>query len=154
MSLFDDPENHPSITQIKRVVAGHFGLPLSVMRSRRREGIRARFVAIYLAYEMTPQTLTAIGAAFGDRDHSTIRHGINAIKTLIATEPATNDMLDQLRRTLRPYPEIAPEMVPIGEPFRRAAPWLRWARWLKMATARIGNRSPGMRAQRPNGVGG
>lgn len=67
------------ISQIQRSVAAHFGIKVTDLISARRtrDLIIPRHIAIYLAKEMTPRSLPAIGRAFGGRDHTT---ALNAIR--------------------------------------------------------------------------
>ena len=75
-----------SITQrVQEVVSGHFGIPQSEMTSdrRARKVSRPRQIAMYLVKEMTPKSMPAIGRCFGNRDHTTVMHGIQRIGQLI-----------------------------------------------------------------------
>lgn len=77
-----------SIPEIQRAVAKDYNIQLKYMLSQRRQAsiVLPRQVAMYLAKEMTPATLPSIGRKFGDRDHTTIMHGVRKIARLCAED--------------------------------------------------------------------
>jgi chromosomal replication initiator protein len=81
----------PTITigEIQQRVAESFGTSLVMMMAHRRHRsvARARQVAMYLARQMTPEKLSYIAHKFGDRDRTTITHGIQRIQGLMAADP-------------------------------------------------------------------
>lgn len=78
-----------SIDDIQTSVSAHFHLPKSEMTSdrRAREVARPRQVAMYLSKRLTPRSLPEIGRRFGDRDHTTVIHGIRQIEHLRSIDP-------------------------------------------------------------------
>lgn len=66
----------PSIAAIQRATSEHFGFPMTYLLSRRRKRdmVHARWVAMYLARELTLKTFPQIAIAF-KRDHTTVLHG-------------------------------------------------------------------------------
>ena len=54
--------------------------------SRRQPLARHRQVAMYLCREYTDLSLPKIGRAFGNRDHTTVLHAVDKIKTLMRTD--------------------------------------------------------------------
>jgi len=54
--------------------------------SRRQPLARHRQIAMYLCREYTDLSLPRIGRAFGDRDHTTVIHAIDKIKTLMRSD--------------------------------------------------------------------
>lgn len=70
-----------SIDYIQKVVAEHFDVRLADMTSRRRPKAIAepRQLAMYLARELTKNSLMDIGDAFGGRDHGTVIHACKAV---------------------------------------------------------------------------
>jgi hypothetical protein len=69
------------ISHIKHTVCGYYGIELSAMDSARREKrfTQPRQVAMFLAAEMTPNSLAEIGRRF-KRDHTTVIHAIRAVE--------------------------------------------------------------------------
>jgi chromosomal replication initiator protein len=75
----------PSIRDIQRAVCGRFaGVTVDDVTSERmaHEFIMPRQIAMFLSSALTKKSAGRIGAAFGDRDPSTIAHGIRKIERL------------------------------------------------------------------------
>jgi Bacterial dnaA protein helix-turn-helix len=70
-----------TIAEIQSAVAERFSLPLSEMTSARRSAdvARPRQVAMFLAKELTPQSMPEIGRRFGGRDHTTVIHACRQV---------------------------------------------------------------------------
>ena len=66
---------------IMQTVCEYFNLHMEDMTSacRRREIAYPRQIAMYLTRDMTEMSLPQIGAAFGNRDHSTVLHACSVI---------------------------------------------------------------------------
>jgi chromosomal replication initiator protein len=60
-----------------------------------------RQVAMYLARELTDQTLPAIGRAFGNRDHTTVMHACKRTAERIAQDPDAHRVVRDLTEQLR-----------------------------------------------------
>ena len=82
----DGPERYIPMATVKRMVARKFGLTVADLESECREKhlAYARHVAMYLCRKYSKRSLPIIGREFGDRDHTTVLHGIRRIKKLIA----------------------------------------------------------------------
>lgn len=93
----------PRVSDIAQVTARHFSLKLSDLRSpsRRQAVVKARGVAMYLARQMTGESLGQIGRYFGGRDHTTVLHGCRKTETLLKSEPAIHQAVAQLQRQLK-----------------------------------------------------
>jgi chromosomal replication initiator protein len=65
-----------------KATAVHFGIAVSELISVRKTQplSRRRQVAMYVAREMTGRSLGFIGEKIGDRHHTTILHGVRAVK--------------------------------------------------------------------------
>lgn len=64
-------------------------------RSRRQPVVEARQHAMAVVYEHTDLSLKETGRLFGDRDHSTVVHGIAAVKKRFDGRVPVPDMLEQ-----------------------------------------------------------
>ncbi len=67
------------------VVAEHYKIKPEVIISKKRSSdvVTPRHVAMYLCCEMTDASLTDIGSALGNRDHTTVMNGRNNISKMI-----------------------------------------------------------------------
>lgn len=82
-------QRYPSVKDIINVVANYYGFTkIDLISARRKYDItHARHVAMYLARQLTPRSMPQIGKALGNRDHTTILHGVQKIERLIASDP-------------------------------------------------------------------
>ena len=69
-------------------------------RDRRPAVSRARKVAMYLARELTGQSLPEIGRGFGGRDHSTVLSAVRSIDTEVHRDPELAMTVESLRQRL------------------------------------------------------
>jgi chromosomal replication initiator protein len=56
---------------------------------------------MYLCRENTDLSLPKIGVAFGGRDHTTVIHAVDKIKTLMRSDKQVFDQVTQLDQKLR-----------------------------------------------------
>jgi chromosomal replication initiator protein len=61
---------------------------------------KARKVAMYLARELTDDSLPEIGRGFGGRDHSTVLSAVRSIDAELAADPELALAVDSLRQSL------------------------------------------------------
>ncbi len=71
-----------------------------VARDRRPAVARARKVAMYLARELTEQSLPEIGRGFGGRNHSTVLSAVRSIDTEVHRDPELAMTVESLRQRL------------------------------------------------------
>jgi chromosomal replication initiator protein len=87
-----------TIDQIQRRVAEHFDVRLADMTSKRRPANIAfpRQIAMYLARELTKNSLSEIGDTFGGRDHGTVLHAHRLVKERMAKDEKTRHVVSFL----------------------------------------------------------
>jgi len=68
---------------------------------RNKEIVWPRQVAIYLARELTDNSLAAIGKFFGGRDHSTVLHAYNKVSEQILEDEQVLWAINDMRAALR-----------------------------------------------------
>jgi chromosomal replication initiator protein len=92
------------VREIQEQTAAAFGVTVEALLSTSRATSVSwpRQVAMYLARELTDQTLPAIGRAFGNRNHTTVMHACKRTAERIADDPeayaAVQRLTDALRR--------------------------------------------------------
>lgn len=69
--------------------------------SRKQPLARSRQIAMYLCREHTDLSLPKIGAQFGGRDHTTVIHAVEKVKTLMRTDMGVFDQVSALGQLLR-----------------------------------------------------
>ena len=92
-----------TVREIQEQTAEAFGISVEALLSSSRAGNLAwpRQVAMYLARELTDQTLPAIGRAFGGRNHTTVLHAYKRTAERIAGDPAAYETVQRLTDALR-----------------------------------------------------
>lgn len=90
-------ESRPQLTveEIQRVVCDYLKIPEDLVRARtrKREVVQARQVAMYFAKQLTKHSLKTIGLHFGGRDHSTVIHAVQSVEDQIDTDPSFREMV-------------------------------------------------------------
>ena len=91
-----------SIESIQKKVAEHFDIRLADMTSKRRpENIAfPRQVAMFLSRQMTESSLSAIGEAFGGRDHGTVLHACRLVKDRMEIDANVRQVVSYLEKQL------------------------------------------------------
>ena len=91
-----------SIEVIQKKVAEHFDIRLADMTSKRRpENIAfPRQIAMFLARTMTESSLSAIGEAFGGRDHGTVMHACRLVKDRMEIDANVRQVVSYLEKQL------------------------------------------------------
>jgi len=89
-----------SVENIAKLVADHFEVPVEKLSSktRKRSIVIARQLSMYLAKNYTKDSLKAIGANFGGKDHSTVIYSINTVRDLIDTDTIFKDLVAELEK--------------------------------------------------------
>jgi chromosomal replication initiator protein len=84
-------------------ISDYFGLSVESLRgkSRQRELVTARQVAMYLFREQTDLSYPSIARIFGGRDHTTVIHAVEKIQRLMSERKQIYDQVNDLRKRLR-----------------------------------------------------
>lgn len=101
--LRPSPADSPcTVAAVVDATASQFGLsPEELLaRDRRPQVARARKVAMYLARELTDQSLPEIGRGFGGRDHSTVHSAVRSVGSEVRTDPELAMAVESLKRDL------------------------------------------------------
>lgn len=92
-----------SIEKIQQEVGNFYGVSLKELKGAKRVQniVHARQVAMYLARELTDNSLPKIGKEFGNRDHTTVMHAYNKIKSMLADDDNLEIELTTIRNKIR-----------------------------------------------------
>ena len=101
--IFNIQERLVTIENILRTVADYFKLRDSDLTSKRRTRsiVRPRQIAMALARELTNRSFPEIGAAFGDRDHTTVLYSCRRVEKLRKADSSIDTDYRNLMRRLR-----------------------------------------------------
>lgn len=91
-----------TIENITKVVCSHLNITEDKIRdkSRKKEIVLARQIAMYLSKEMTKSSLKSIGLQFGGRDHSTVIHAYNSIEDSMTKDPSILSLVKTLKNQI------------------------------------------------------
>ena len=91
-----------SIEYIQKVVCDYFDLEIEILKSktRKREVVQARQIAMFFAKKMTKSSLANIGAHCGGKDHATVLHACRTVNDLSETDKQFKTYLHDLEKKL------------------------------------------------------
>ncbi|MFT5667373.1 MAG: chromosomal replication initiator protein [Vicingaceae bacterium] len=91
-----------SIDYIQKVVCDYFDLPIELLKSktRKREVVQARQIAMYFAKKMTKSSLANIGMHCGGKDHATVLHACKTVNNLIDTDKRFRGYVSDLEKKI------------------------------------------------------
>jgi len=94
-----------TIDQIQQLVCEYFDIAPDLIRSktRKREIVQARQVAMYFCKQFTQHSLKSIGLHFGGRDHTTVIHACRSVDNLMETDPKFREIIEELRHKISLY---------------------------------------------------
>jgi len=101
--LVKNTKREISIDFIQKIVCDYFGLPNDVLhtKTRKREIVQARQIAMYFSKSMTKSSLSTIGSLIGGKDHATVLHACKAVNNLIDTDKRFKSQIEDIERKLK-----------------------------------------------------
>ena len=100
------PDQQKVITPeyIISVVAEHFHLTVADLCGNKRSSkiVMPRQIAMYLCRDIIDTSLKTIGKNLGNRDHTTVMHGIEKIEKEIQTNDNIKNSIDTLKKKINP----------------------------------------------------
>jgi len=91
-----------TIDDISKAVCHYLNIAENKIRekTRKKEIVLARQLAMYFSKELTKSSLKTIGLHFGGRDHSTVIHACNSIEQMRNTELSMKELIDSIRNKI------------------------------------------------------
>ncbi|MGV8139518.1 MAG: chromosomal replication initiator protein DnaA [Mangrovibacterium sp.] len=92
-----------SVDYISKVVCDYFSLPVNQLqtKTRKREIVQARQLAMYFSKNLTKSSLASIGSQIGNKDHATVLHACKTVNNLIDTDKNFRHCVDEIERKLK-----------------------------------------------------
>ncbi len=86
--IVEQHEVEISVSRIQSVVCNYFHITVDqfLSKTRKREIVQARQIAMYLSRSLTKTSLSSIGAQLGGKDHATVLHACNTVSDLMDTD--------------------------------------------------------------------
>ena len=101
--IFYIKDRATNIENIQKLVSRYFGITVAELRSSKRNKTISlpRQIAMYLCREMTKLSLPEIGRQFGGKDHTTVLHSVNKIKSLMNKDREINTAIKTITKTVK-----------------------------------------------------
>ncbi len=92
-----------SIDYIQKVICDYFGLASDAIHSktRKREIVQARQLAMYFAKKHTKSSLATIELHCGNKDHATVLHACRTVNNLIETDKQFRIYVEELDKKIK-----------------------------------------------------
>ena len=102
--IFPDKPKEITVEVITNTVANHFHIKLEDIFSSKRQNDIAfpRQIIMYLCRSMTNTPLQDIGKYLGNRDHTTVMHGVEKINKEISTNRETEELINIIKKKIIP----------------------------------------------------
>ena len=96
--IADSKKAKPGIETVMVETAGYFNIDPQLLKSssKKKEIVKARQVAMFLAREVLEMSLPKIGEEFGGRDHSTVMYSIEKIKETRQTDAYIDTIIEEI----------------------------------------------------------
>ncbi len=101
--IVDIKPSSVSVQDVLDAVAGFYNLDTKtiVSEARSKEVMQARHAVMFLAKELTANSLSEIGAAIGGRSHATVLHSIKLMRDQLDIDPVLRHRISQMTAALR-----------------------------------------------------
>jgi len=101
--LIKNTKREISIDYIQKIVCDYFNIPIDLMQSktRKREIVQARQVAMFFSKSLTKSSLATIGSQIGGKDHATVLHACKTVNNLIDTDKRFRVQIDEIEKKLK-----------------------------------------------------
>lgn len=102
-NIVTDIDSEVGIDYIQKTVSDYFKVNLEDLKAktRKKEIVIARQVAMYFSKDYTNHSLKSIGYHFGGRDHSTVIHAVQSVNDMIDTNAKFRFAIDELKKKLK-----------------------------------------------------
>ena len=101
--LIKNTKREVSIDYIQKVVCSYFDIGVEMLQSktRKREIVQARQVAMYFSKSLTKSSLATIGAQIGGKDHATVLHACKTVNNLMDTDKHFRTQIEDIEKKLK-----------------------------------------------------
>uniref|UniRef100_UPI00321725F9 chromosomal replication initiator protein DnaA n=1 Tax=uncultured Draconibacterium sp. TaxID=1573823 RepID=UPI00321725F9 len=101
--LVKNSKRELSIEYISKVVCDYFSMPVDALqaKTRKREIVQARQIAMYFSKSLTKYSLASIGAQIGSKDHATVLHACKTVNNLKDTDKNFRQFVEDIEKKLK-----------------------------------------------------
>ncbi len=101
--LVKNSKRELSIEYISKVVCDYFSMSVDALqtKTRKREVVQARQIAMYFSKSLTKFSLASIGAQIGSKDHATVLHACKTVLNLKDTDKNFRQYVEDIEKKLK-----------------------------------------------------
>jgi chromosomal replication initiator protein len=102
-NIVKEIDSEVGIDYIQKTVSDYFNVAQEDLKAktRKKEIVIARQVAMYFSKDYTNHSLKSIGYHFGGRDHSTVIHAVQSVNDMLDTDAKFRFAVDELKKKLK-----------------------------------------------------
>lgn len=102
-NIVKEIDSEVGIDYIQKTVSDYFHIEQDDLKAktRKKEIVIARQVAMYFSKDYTNHSLKSIGYHFGGRDHSTVIHALQSVDNMMDTDAKFRYSIDELKKKLK-----------------------------------------------------
>jgi len=102
-NFIKDIETEVGIEFIQKSISDYYGIHADELKAktRKKEIVIARQLAMYFSKEFTQHSLKSIGYHFGGRDHSTVIHAVQTVNDMIDTDANFRNAVNELKKKFK-----------------------------------------------------
>lgn len=102
-NIVKEIDSEVGIDYIQKTVSDYFNVEQDMLKAktRKKEIVIARQVAMYFSKDYTNHSLKSIGYHFGGRDHSTVIHAVQSVNDMLDTDAKFRYSVDELKKKLK-----------------------------------------------------
>jgi len=101
--LVNNTKRELTIDYISKVVSDYFCIPVDSLsvKTRKREIVQARQIAMYFSKNLTQSSLASIGSQIGGKDHATVLHACRTVTNLKEIDKNFRLSIDEIENKLK-----------------------------------------------------
>ena len=100
--IVGEQQNDVTIDKVQKVVCDYFNISRDdlVSKTRKRQIVQARQIAMYMSRNLINCSLSTIGAEIGGKDHATVLHACTTVNDLMATDKSFRQYVTDIEKML------------------------------------------------------
>ncbi len=102
--IVSEQQNDVTIDKVQKVVCDYFNITRDdlLSKTRKRQIVQARQIAMYMARTLLNCSLSTIGAEIGGKDHATVLHACTTVNDLMTTDKTFKQYVADIEKMLVP----------------------------------------------------
>ncbi len=103
-NIVGEPESDMTIEKVQKAVCEYFNISRDTLlsKSRKRQIVQARQIAMYMSRNLINCSLASIGAELGGKDHATVLHACTTVSDLMTIDKSIRQYVSDIEKMLVP----------------------------------------------------